>query len=211
MEVIEKTREVETEVVGKTFSDNTIKGINDNGRVSNTKTIVEYYWPIIAKRASEVIKHRGYDTREYDRYDPNSLKYELQTLEDGSQHKYSFSFTALVKINDYYHPFASFNMSESGNCCGSMFIYGTRSIRFQGVGIAKLMFLMQEDIARAQFTANLLAINVASWPLTTKLIEHGWKSLHSFNNPNSGNKCSIITKDLERSFIEKDIIINKIK
>lgn len=208
-----EVEEVKKKVIGKTFYNNdALVAINGNTfkdvKKNRTSLIIEYYFPILRDRCIELFKKYIYT--DYLNKDNYYWKYSYEKAEDDSHEKFEFKFQLMYNYKEMCPLcFAQFNMQETGNCCGSMTIFG---IRLQNnpkhsYGIGKLILAMAEDIAIAQGTSNLMCINIQGRGFTEYLLKDGgFKKIHDFHNRNTGNTCYIMSKELLNEHRIKEII-----
>lgn len=189
-------------IIGTTYSDEGIRNLGS--KKMSTERVIEHYWPFLKERIVELYK-RLYDPREGVL---DKLKYKVKRIgEEGFGTKFSFRFDVVFE-----HPYGDdwlmgFKLSESGNCCGSMFLYSIELDRvgMQCKGLGKILLAMAEDIAIAQKAFNLLCINVEDRNFNTHLLNRGFKGLDKFFNENSGNYCILFSKSLGNKFEKRDI------
>lgn len=196
----------EIEVLGETYENNDIKYLGD--KEESTKEIIKYYWPILLNRIKEVCKK---ENKLLDNLD--NIKYKLNTeIVADKISKYNFRFEVYLdtKVGEIY--LMGFTLSESGNCCGSMFLHGLDLDRawMQCKGLGKIMLIIAEDVVTAQNSYNLLCINVADRNFNAHLIKRGFKIVNQFYNMNSDNICHLFNKNLEDYFEKRKIEVNKL-
>lgn len=191
------------------------------GAEENTKAIVEYYWPILKSRISDVYNLRKHEISY--KLDLDTLKYKLETSGvETDKHKFNFNFNISVnrlqkrlfdeKEDVNLWSFIGFELRETGNCCGSQTFNGMYTT-WSGFGIGTILLAMIEDICRISFTTQLLCINVKSYRFTDYLLNRaGYTSVNEFFNVNSDNTCVLMSKELKPGkFVEEPIIVKKIK
>lgn len=205
-------------LLGYSFAD-TFESTN---REARTRQVCDYYFNLLVEN---IMKHVPVNSNsEWLKLYLNKKNYYYtltQLRTDNYIHqKYDFNYELRLKTDDYYKKMGSdiigestdllrFNLEETGNCCGSMTLCDIRNNTqiASGKGVISILLKMIEDIAKAQKTTQLLAINTIGNNFTNSLINtHGFKVKDEFMNPNSGNVCVLLSKLLNYKEFKKEEI-----